>query len=360
MKNKILVVLSLLLVVAVGFGCMASAEEAFTYKPVFQYLHDYKITWSAGAASGSWLQSFQSSDTYPFYWHGDFSSGVSKFTLGISEQTSTDYIIAFAAGSRVTFKYRIYCSDFAALNQSGLQNWFDFVNKNGTGGSVKHTYNYVSYGNVASSAGADFRDYEVTFDNESAEMLYFTGFRIGVTSYNSNLSFAGYIGCMDLRYHIWTDAEILNSNYTDAINKQTDAINKQTDTVTNGWTQEAVDAPAGSETMDDYSQQESALLDSQQSGLEAGKKSFSDTLNSFLQYQGAFLGVASMIGNFVNVSGGMQFLIYTSMSLGLCGFVIGLGAFLTRATRERENAKIRESRYQAAQQRWQSRRRRGG
>lgn len=352
MKNKILVVLSLLLVVAVGFSCMASAEEAFTYKPVFQYLHDYKVSWSAGSSSGSWLQSFQSSDTYPFYWHGDFSGGVPRFTIGISEQDPTDYIIAFAAGSRVTFKYRIYCSDFSSLNQSGLQNWFDFVNKNGTGGSVKHTYNYVSYGNVASSAGANFRDYEVTFDNESAEMLYFTGFRIGVTSYASDFSFAGYIGCMDLRYHIWTDAEILNSNYTDAINKQTDAINKQTDTVTNGWTQEAVDAPVGSETMDDYSQQEAALLDSQQSGLEAGKKSFSDTLNSFLQYQGAFLGVASMIGSIATASGAMQFLIYTSMSLGMCGFVIGLGSLLTRATRE--------ARSQSAQQRSQGRRRRGG
>lgn len=335
MKNKILVVLSLLLVVAVGFGCMASAEEAFTYKPVFQYLHDYKITWSAGGASGSWLQSFQSSDTYPFYWHGDFSSGVSKFTLGISEQTSTDYIIAFAAGSRVTFKYRIYCSDFAALNQSGLQNWFDFVNKNGTGGSVKHTYNYVSYGNVASSAGADFRDYEVTFDNESAEMLYFTGFRIGVTSYNSNLSFAGYIGCMDLRYHIWTDAEILNSNYTDAINKQTDAINKQTDTVTNGWTQEAVEAPAGSETMDDYSQQESELLDGQQSGLDTAKQFFADTLTSIKQYQGAFFGVSSFLFALIISSPVISFLFYTSLSLGLCGFVLGIGSDISRTLHER-------------------------
>ncbi len=352
MKNKILVVLSLLLVVAVGFSCMASADT-YEYKPVFQYGVEYKVSWSAGDTTGSWLQSFSSSDLYPFYFWGNYSSGVSRFTLGIAPQNSSDYIIAFGAGQRVTFKYRIYATRFELLNASGIQNWFDFVNKTGSAGSTVHTYNYVTYGDPVSAAGKFYRDFEVTFDNESADMLYFIGFRIGVTSYNSEWSYSGNIGCSDLRYHIWTDAEIINS-------KQTEAINKQTDTITGGWTQEAVDAPAGSETMDDYSQQETALLDSQQSGLEAGKKSFSDTLNSFLQYQGAFLGVASMIGKFASSSGAMQFLIGTSMSLGLCGFVIGLGAFLTRATRERENAKIREARYQAAQQRWQSRRRRGG
>ena len=344
MKNKILVMLSLLLVVAVGFSCMASADT-YEYKPVFQYGVEYKVSWSAGGSSGSWLQSFSSSDLYPFYFWGDYSSGVDRFTLGISPQKSTDYIIAFGAGQRVTFKYRIYATRFELLNAPKLQNWFDFVNRTGNSGSTVHTYNFMSYGEPVSAAGKFYRDFEVTFDNESAEMLYFTGFRVGVTSYDSEWSYSGNIGCSDLRYHIWTDAEIINS-------KQTDAINKQTDTITEGWTQEAVDAPAGSETMDDYSQQEAALLDSQQSGLEAGKKSFSDTLNSFLQYQGAFLGVASMIGSLATASGAMQFLIYTSMSLGLCGFVIGLGSLLTRATRE--------ARSQAAQQRSQGRRRRGG
>lgn len=329
MKNKILVVLSLLLVVAVGFGCMVSADT-YEYKPVFQYGVEYKVSWSVGDSSGSWLQSFSSSDLYPFYFWGDYSSGVSRFTLGISPQDSTQYIIAFGAGQRVTFKYRVYATRFELLNASGIQNWFDFVNRTGSSGSTVHTYNYMSYGEPVSAAGKFYRDFEVTIDNESAEMLYFIGFRLGVTSYNSEWTYSGNIGCAELRYHIWTDAEIINS-------KQTEAINKQTQTITEGWTQEAVDAPEGSESLDDYSSQESALLDSQQSGLEAGKKSFSDTLNSFLQYQGAFLGVASMIGNFVNVSGGMQFLIYTSMSLGLCGFVIGLGSYLARAIHERSS-----------------------
>ena len=344
MKNKILVMLSLLLVVAVGFSCMASADT-YEYKPVFQYGVEYKVSWSAGGSSGSWLQSFSSSDLYPFYFWGDYSSGVDRFKLGIYPQKSTDYIIAFGAGQRVTFKYRIYATRFELLNAPKLQNWFDFVNRTGNSGSTVHTYNFMSYGEPVSAAGKFYRDFEVTIDNESAEMLYFIGFRLGVTSYDSEWSYSGNIGCAELRYHIWTDAEIINS-------KQTDAINKQTDTITEGWTQEAVDAPVGSETMDDYSQQEAALLDSQQSGLEAGKKSFSDTLNSFLQYQGAFLGVASMIGSLATASGAMQFLIYTSMSLGLCGFVIGLGSLLTRATRE--------ARSQAAQQRSQGRRRRGG
>lgn len=329
MKNKILVVLSLLLVVAVGFGCMVSADT-YEYKPVFQYGVEYKVSWSAGDSSGSWLQSFSSSDLYPYYFWGDYSSGVSRFTLGISPQDSSQYIIAFGAGQRVTFKYRIYATRFELLNASGIQNWFDFVNRTGSSGSTVHTYNYMSYGEPVSAAGKFYRDFEVTIDNESAEMLYFIGFRVGVTSYNSEWTYSGNIGCAELRYHIWTDAEIINS-------KQTEAINKQTQTITEGWTQEAVDAPAGSESLDDYSSQESALLDSQQSGLEAGKKSFSDTLNSFLQYQGAFLGVASMIGKFASSSGAMQFLIYTSMSLGLCGFVIGLGSYLARATHERSS-----------------------
>ena len=104
--------------------------------------------------------------------------------------------------------------------------------------------------------------------------------------------------------------------------------------MTEGWTQGEVSPPAGSQTMDDYASQEDALLESQQSGLDAANKSFSDTLTSIKQYQGAFLGVASMITDFVGASVPMQFLFYTSMSLGLCGFVIGLGSLLSRAIRE--------------------------
>lgn len=332
MYKKIIAV-AVCLVCVVGMCCVASADT-YVYKPVLQYGVEYKIT--SGLAV--WLQSFSSDDLYPFYFGDDFYPGVSSFVVGISPLTSSDYIITFPSGARVTFKYRIYSTNFEFLTVTGISNWFDFVNKTGSSGSTVHSYKFVSYRDpVATKDGISYCDFEVTIDNESADMLYFTGFRVGVTSYVSDWTFTGSIGCSDLRYHIWTESEKASA-------AQVDAINDQTKTITEGWVQGEVTPPVGSETIDDYSQQESALLDSQQSGLEAADKSFSDTLNSLLQYQAAFLGVASMIGNFVTASGAMQFLIYTSMSLGLCGFVIGLGVYLSRSARERENAKTNKRR----------------
>ena len=319
MKIKIVVVVSLLLAVAVGFGCVASADMDF--HPFFLWNTAYSHLMRADGKDTSETLTFTQASNPTQRWQASYTGAKDK-SQSIILPSYEDFL-SFPAGAKVTIRYRVLSNrDFIGLDSSSAE--IQFVSREGAGSlfSIRQKLDFVS--SSPTDGSKLHRDFELVIENTSTLTLYFNHVRIHCTSF---AGYTGTLGIENLRYHVWTETE--KASYS-----QIEAINNQTKTVTEGWTQGEVSPPAGSQTMDDYASQEDALLESQQSGLDAANKSFSDTLTSIKQYQGAFLGVASMITDFVGASVPMQFLFYTSMSLGLCGFVIGLGSLLSRAIRE--------------------------
>ena len=319
MKIKIVVVVSLLLAVAVGFGCVASADMDF--HPFFLWNTAYSHLMRADGKDTSETLTFTQASNPTQRWQASYT-GAKDMSQSIILPSYEDFL-SFPAGAKVTIRYRVLSNrDFIGLDSSSAE--IQFVSREGAGSlfSIRQKLDFVS--SSPTDGSKLHRDFELVIENTSTLTLYFNHVRIHCTSF---AGYTGTLGIENLRYHVWTETE--KASYS-----QIEAINNQTKTVTEGWTQGEVSPPAGSQTMDDYASQEDALLESQQSGLDAANKSFSDTLTSIKQYQGAFLGVASMITDFVGASVPMQFLFYTSMSLGLCGFVIGLGSLLSRAIRE--------------------------
>lgn len=320
MKNKILIVLSLLLSLSIAFGCIASAD--MEYRPAFAYDTEYShLITTDGDDRASETISFSMKYSPDQGWAAIYTKAKDMWQSMILP--SYDDFLIFSAGARITFKYRVYSSvAFAGLNPATAE--FDFVARNGSNGSLFHTRQALNFSEV-SSADPNWRDYEITIENNSMLDLRLNHVKIHCTS---TAGYSGTIGVYNLRYHVWTETEKANAS-------QVDAINKQTETITEGWTQSEVDPPPGADKMEDYSQQESELLDGQQSGLESGKQSFSQTLTDIYFYQGAFLGIASFFMSLVNASPALTFIVYTSLSLGLCSFILSLGMMIVRSARDR-------------------------
>ncbi len=320
MKNKILIVLSLLLVLSIAFGCIASADMEYHAAFLWNTAYSHLIT-ADGKASSETITFTQDSNATQRWWT-TYTAAKDMWQSMILP--SYNDFLSFPAGAKVTIKYRVLSSkNFEGLSSSASE--FDFVSREGSG-SLFHIKQTLDFASTAPTDGTkNYRDFEVVIENTSTLTLYFNHVKIHCVS---AAGYTGTIGVENLRYHVWTEAEKASAS-------QVDAINKQTETITEGWTQSDVDPPPGADKMEDYSQQESELLDGQQSGLESGKQSFSQTLTDIYFYQGAFLGIASFFMSLVNASPAMTFIVYTSLSLGLCSFILSLGMMIVRSARDR-------------------------
>lgn len=320
MKNKILIVLSLLLALSVAFSCVASADMDF--HPFFLWNTPYSHLMRADGKDTSETLTFTQSSNPTQRWHASYT-GAKDMSQSLILPSYEDFL-SFPAGAKVTIRYRVLSNrDFIGLDSSSAE--IQFVSREGSGNlfSIRQKLDFVS--SAPTDGSKLYRDFELVIENTSTLTLYFNHVRIHCTS---SAGYTGTLGIENLRYHVWTEAEKASAS-------QVDAINKQTETITEGWTQSEVDPPPGADKMEDYSQQESELLDGQQSGLESGKQSFSQTLTDIYFYQGAFLGIASFFMSLVNASPAMTFIVYTSLSLGLCSFILSLGMMIVRSARDR-------------------------
>ena len=312
MYKKIIAV-AVCLVCVVGMCAFASADtSAFNYGRLLNYGEKY-------------IDSFHDGDlatvdvTYTFDLTSSANQRVWNVSKGIGPFWSNFHkpdfssLLTLTSGSRVTFKFTV----FSGKGFSDLKycTFVIFWMQQGT--QVRNAV-ALDY----SQAEKFSFDVILTFTNNTTFSWDLKSFGFEVSTH------AGSFGFENFGFHIWSSAEITNQ-------EQVDAINKQTDKITGGWVQGDVTPPAGSDKVDDFGSQESALLDGQADGLAAGKQSFADTLTSIQQYQGAFLAVSKMIMDFVTMSPAFSFIFYTSLSLGLCCFVLCLGQMIARSTHER-------------------------
>ena len=193
---------------------------------------------------------------------------------------------------------------------------------------------------VTQSKGSDGRVYNFgtkLFLNNTGSDINVYSFTGGAPTFSDiPAAYAYYVQATRVRYRILSPDQIIVENQNANTDRIVSEIGNSANQITNGWTPDP-QAPAGSGTVNDYSDLESGMIDNATDGVNQANDLFNSLGSKLEMYSGSFLAISRFIDVFTGDVPILGILLWVSLTIGLFGFIFnGIGALISRARKGKQ------------------------